>query len=305
MTKQTPTHYAIKLDDLGLLQVTGKKAAQFLQGQLTCDINEINERQSRLGAHCDAKGRTQATFRLFFYQNAYYFLLPRRTLPYLLQSLQKYAVFSAVNVVDMTQNWEIIGIGGPSSGDLLSQQALWPNQNNAMASSETIISLAVSNARCILLSTDKKSFSFIDNSFHELPLNTWHLSDIEAGIATIYPETIAQFTPHQLNYPAIGAVSFAKGCYIGQEIIARTHYLGKSKTRLYRITFNAKNNFPPGTPLQNEDTVRQGTLIMSAHEKGETYQALVCLQSQAISHTIHLESPQGPILQILELPYVV
>ncbi len=127
-----------------------------------------------------------------------------------------------------------------------------------------------------------------------------------AGIATIYPQTVAQFTPHQLNYPAIGGVSFNKGCYIGQEIIARTQYLGKSKSRLYRASFQSNHDFLPGTAIQDQERTHQGTLIVAAKEKDNHYQALACLQSQAISHTIHLEDPEGePILSLLELPYTL
>ncbi|MES2997975.1 MAG: folate-binding protein [Pseudomonadota bacterium] len=292
----------VNLVDLGLIQVTGKNSAQFLQGQLTCDVTEVNAEQSRLGAHCDAKGRVQATFRLFFYQDAYYFLLLKEVLPHLLLCLKKYAVFSAVNLIDVTQHWKIIGLGAPSNTHLLSKKISLPKQDNSATLSETIISLAVLDSRFILLSADKESLSFIEGSFNELPINNWHLWDIEAGIPMIYPETIGQFTPHQLNYPAIGGVSLNKGCYIGQEIIARTHYLGKSKSRLHRLAFQANNDFPPGTLIKNDEGSTQGTVIMAASEKNNHYQALACLQTQAISHTIHLESPQGPILTLLKLP---
>ncbi|MDQ8038788.1 MAG: hypothetical protein REH83_00075 [Rickettsiella sp.] len=304
MSELIQKKYVIKLVDLGIFEVTGEKSAQFLQGQLTCDVTEISGKQSRLGAHCDVKGRIQATFRLLLNHGAYYFLLPRSMVSHLIQCLQKYAVFSAVNLVDVTQNWEIIGVGGPSIDKLLNQQALLPEKNNGVAASSTIISLAIPGAnRFILLTPSKKSIFFIDNTFNKLTLNHWHLLDIMAGIPTIYPETIAQFTPQQLNYPAINGVSFSKGCYIGQEIIARTHYLGKPKSRLYRADFQTNSNFPPGTMLQNKGHTHQGNLIMTAKEKDNHFQALACLQNQAISHTIHVEDPHGPILNILELPY--
>jgi folate-binding protein YgfZ len=127
-----------------------------------------------------------------------------------------------------------------------------------------------------------------------------------AGIPTIYAETSGQFTPQQLNFPEIGGVSFNKGCYIGQEIIARTHYLGKSKSRLYRVSFPGNNLFLPGTVLlDNDQKTKKGNLIMSAKEQANRYQGLVCLQTQAISHTIRLGTLEGPKLDFLELPYSV
>lgn len=306
MVEITAKNGRIDLVDFGLIQVTGKKAKLFLQGQLTCNVEEVDEKQTRLGAHCDAKGRIQATFRLFFYQDAYYFLLPRTMLSHLLQCLKKYAVFSAVNLTDVTQNWKITGLIGDSSTDILRQHTLLAEKMSGLSASASLISLSIPGPtpRFILLTPDEKSAFFI-KTLEELPLNDWYLLDIMTGIPSIYPETTAQFTPHQLNYPAIGGVSFNKGCYIGQEIIARTHYLGKSKSRLYRVAFQTGHPFPPGTAIQNEQGVRQGTVIMSANEKKDCYQALVCLQSQAISHTIHLESPQGPALRLLELPTIL
>ena len=94
MQKITLKNNYADLVDIGLIRISGKDAKQFLQGQLTCDLEEISVEQSRLGAHCDVKGRIIASFRLFFYQNDYYFLLQNSTLPLLLASLQKYAVFS-------------------------------------------------------------------------------------------------------------------------------------------------------------------------------------------------------------------
>ena len=83
----------IELNQLGLIQISGSDAAKFLQGQLTCDVNEVTAEHHRLGAHCDPKGRVQATFRLFSYEDNFYFLLPQSMIEHLLTCLQKYAVF--------------------------------------------------------------------------------------------------------------------------------------------------------------------------------------------------------------------
>ena len=129
---------------------------------------------------------------------------------------------------------------------------------------------------------------------------------IMAGVPTIYPETSAKFTPHQLNYPALGGVSFNKGCYIGQEIIARTQYLGKPKSRLYRVSFQANKQVLPGTSLlEKGEQTSKGTVIMSAKDGFNHYQALVCLQNQAISHTIYLGNAEASLINLLKLPYSI
>jgi folate-binding protein YgfZ len=302
MTEIIQKNCQVEQLDLGVIQVTGKNAGQFLQGQLTCDVTEVNAKHCRLGAHCDAKGRVQATFYLFFHQGCYYFLLPREMIVHLLSCLTKYAVFSAVNLIDVSQSWKVIGVAGPLIGDILNKYALLPSANTTVTSSDVIISVAIAACipRFVLLTAYNKLLPFIDHTFNEMTVNDWHLLDIIAGISTIYPETIGQFTPHQLNYPAIGGVSFTKGCYIGQEIIARTHYLGKSKSRLYRLAFQAEKNFSAGTLIQDSKGATQGVLIIAAHEKNNHFQALACLQTQTISHTIYLGSSQGPVLRFLE-----
>lgn len=305
MVKSMAKNFKINLTEIGIIQVHGKESKNFLQGQLTCDVEEVDENQTRLGAHCDAKGRVQATFRLFLYQDDYYLIMPRNMVKHLLQCFQKYAVFSAVSLHDVTPQWKIIGLIGDSSADLLKQDTLFIQQKNgfSVSSNYVIICMPGPTPRFILLSPTKKSTCLI-NTLAELTLDDWYLQDILVGVASIYPETTAQFTPHQLNYPAIGGVSFKKGCYIGQEIIARTHYLGQSKTGLYRVGFETKLQFVPGTVIQNEKGVRQGTLLMLAKKNQNRYEALVCLQNQAISHSIYLESPRGPVLEILKLPNI-
>jgi len=296
------------LVDVGLIRISGKDAKQFLQGQLTCDLEEINAEQSRLGAHCDVKGRIIASFRLFFYQSDYYFLLPRSMLPLLLVSLQKYAVFSKVTLTDVSKDWQKIGLYGPSIKDLLHEQKLNFDKENGVAGSDHKLSLSIPGPmpRRILLAPVTQPIGVIDSQFEQESIDHWHLLDIMGGIATIYPETSGQFTPHQLNFPEIGGVSFNKGCYIGQEIIARTHYLGKSKSRLFRVSFQANSSLLPGSPLfDSNQKTEKGTLIMSAKEQDNRYQALVCLQTQAISHTIRLGSLEGPVVDFLELPYSI
>jgi tRNA-modifying protein YgfZ len=300
-------NYQVKLVDLGLIQVRGEQAARFLQGQLTCDVNAINEKQSRLGAHCDAKGRMQATFRLFFYQNAYYFLLPRTMIEHLTACLQKYAIFSAVNLCDVTQHWQIRGLLGPAVIPFLGHQTLLPEGENAVISTQLTLSLVMPGPppRFILLTSNRELLSLLDTTFEHKTVNAWHLADIRAGIPVIYPETAAKFIPQQLNYTTIGGVSLNKGCYIGQEIVARTHYLGKSKSKLYRATFQSDRDFSIGASIIDEKNVPQGTMILSAKEKENAYQALICLQRQAVSNTIYVQALSGPVLRLLQFPYSI
>ena len=275
------------LTDWGVLQASGPKVTDFLQGQLTCDVRELNEKKSCFGAYCDVKGRIQASFYLFFDQASYYFLLPKRVIPYLKNSLKKYAVFSATSLIDVTEHWGLLGLAEPLSHDI------------SLPSSSQLIRLAGPSSRAVLAGPIEYVKASLTSPAQPLTLNDWHCLDICSGLATIYPETIGLFTPHQLNYPSLGAVSFTKGCYLGQEVIARTHYLGKPKIQLYRISFQCPNPIRAGTSLQNDTHTRQGTLVASAYQENSTYQGLACLQIPPASPNIYLPSPTGPVFVTL------
>lgn len=233
---------------LSLIRTTGTATSTFLQGQVTCDVTKVNEQQSALGAHCDAKGRIQATFHLFKQQEDYYFLLPKSVAPHLLQCLKKYAVFSKVTLTEI------------EAPELLEKfkHTLWSDNN-------------------------------------------WQLQDIRNGIPTIYPETIGEFTPHQINFQLINGISFNKGCYIGQEIIARMHYLGKLKQQMYRVSFSSNQPPVPGTKIYTAQKQEIGILVNAATANNQDYEALAVLQNDAIKEAIYLENQI--ILTLLDLPY--
>lgn len=162
---------------LGLLKVSGPKAKELLQGQLTCDLNEVTSYQATLGAHCNPKGRIISLFHLFHFHDAYYLQMPPSMVPIALNALKKYAIFYKVELTDASHEWNIIG---------------YPTVSVDMS--------------------------------------------IKQGHAMIYPETSELFLPHEINLPQLNGVSFKKGCYTGQEIIARMQYRGKSKNQLYLAT---------------------------------------------------------------------
>jgi tRNA-modifying protein YgfZ len=130
----------------------------------------------------------------------------------------------------------------------------------------------------------------------------WKLQNIQAGIPTIYPETVGLFTPHQINLQLLNAVSFTKGCYTGQEIIARMQYLGKLKQQMYRVSIGCEKNFTPGTKLYNDAEQEVGELVDAAFAAPQNLQALVVLNNSAIAQSIHIESSAGAVVTLLDLP---
>lgn len=136
-----------------------------------------------------------------------------------------------------------------------------------------------------------------------IDMTTWKSHNIKAGIPTIYPETIGLFTPHQINLQLIGGVSFNKGCYTGQEIIARMQYLGKLKQHMVRVSFVSEKVFAPGTKLYNLTGLEVGELVDAVLESEQNVQALAVLQDNALAQNIYIGNVGGPILTVLDLPY--
>jgi tRNA-modifying protein YgfZ len=308
----------------GIIAIQGNKAAEFLQGQLTCDVHEITAQQSRLGAHCDPKGRMQSTFRLFKLHDVYYLDLPVAMVPHTLQALKKYAVFFKITPVDVSNSFKIIGLSGPTIEAVLKElQIPIPQQideacafqNNLIIRVPSCPVTQVQNQDPTMTSSlprfifygKQDDLNQIISQMNKLPqLNKadfieWKWLDIAAGLATVYPQTVGEFTPHHINYPAFNAVSFKKGCYTGQEIVARMQYLGKLKQHLIRGLINSATASEPGTKLYNKEGNEIGTIIDSAPNGIESDHqiSLAVVADKAKEQTIHIGSAEGTEFKML------
>lgn len=252
----------------GLLAFDGPDASQFLQGQITTDVHELESQQWKLGAQCNLKGRMEASFSLVQTTPEQILLRCHGSLiDSLAQNLHKYAVFSKVTIRTVSQNWRRLGLWGPEACELISAQCQLPTIN---------IGATAANQDCIALRLDEQRYELWVNPERAQPLwhalanhctltdsKQWRLADIRAGWAEITAANAGQFSPHELHYPLLGAVSFKKGCYTGQEVVARLHYKGKLKKHLARIAFNSPTEQPAANIVDDKGT-RRGTLVTAA-----------------------------------------
>lgn len=220
------TSALIPLTDLGVVKVSGQEAGNFLQGQLTCDISKIAD-QAQLGALCNHQGRVLAIFYLIKESADYFCFLPREIIAFFVSHLMKFAVFSRVLVEDVSENYFVHGAFDEQ--DMVTpahaQIHLLPGaEKRFLVWGPTTVQLAVTSASA----------------------PAWKLANMLSGLSQIYLQTIGLVTPHMLNLHLLDAISFTKGCYVGQEIIARTHYLGKSKRSLYMATTSVATQILPG-----------------------------------------------------------
>jgi folate-binding protein YgfZ len=234
---------------LTVLTVSGKDAATLLQGQITCNINDVSEEKSSLGALCNPKGKAIATFLLVKSADSYLLVLPVELLASVKKRLQMYVLRSEVILTDSTDTLCLIGLLSPSSPG--SGQALFATTQDGAIS----INLSSNGARCLIIAEPDKAMALWSEHVRRQgfqPENTdqWRYLDISAGIPWLTTETSEEFIPQMLNLDKLGGISFNKGCYTGQEIVARTHYLGKAKRALVLAECNT-----PVLPAPNSTVI--------------------------------------------------
>lgn len=254
------------LTGMGVIAVKGLKAADFLQGQLTCDIKALPAGSGQLAAHCHPQGRVISLFHLGRNEHAYYLVLPKNMIPLTLAALNKYAAFHQAILEDQTDHWQIEGA-----------------DDTASAGSKSITIPVHSNShRRLILSTGKPMLEISDNNF-------WHTANLNDGLPTLYPATAGTLLPHELGLEKLGAIDFEKGCYTGQEIIARIHYRGKVKNHLYHATLTGDHIPLPGDTVyyeQNKTTSPCGMVVDVCAQSPHASNTLVLLNDADYQHTL-------------------
>ena len=291
----------------GVLAVRGSDAGKFLQGQLTCNLNYVNEHTATLGARCTQKGRMQSSFRLLLEGDGCLLAMARDLVEPQLADLKKYAVFSKSKLTDESAAWVRFGL---SQGDaaLASLGLELPHEVNAVARASGLIAVRVSSERAELWVPAEQAESVkasIKAQLAEGDLDAWLLGQVRAGIGQVMAQTRELFIPQMLNLQAVGGVSFKKGCYTGQEIVARMQYLGKLKRRQYRLELEGSALPEPGTPVFSPIHASAiGEVVLAATSTTSHVELLAVLQAEAVDNGIlHLGSLEGPRLTLLDLPY--
>jgi folate-binding protein YgfZ len=277
----------INLPNQGFLQVKGDGAKALLQGQLTCNLDEITVTQTRLGAHCNPQGRILSLFRLWYFQEAYYLQMPDDLLPIAMTALKKYAGFYKVTLTEAAL----------ASAVYQGDQLISPTDDTL------ILPLPGESVHAILgePAAVQRIVSTLDKGAISDNLNDWKKLQIENGIPTIYANTSGKLLPQELNLDQLGAVSFNKGCYTGQEIIARMHYRGQAKKRLFRARVNTPTTPQPGDDIFMDNAC--GTIVDSYPENATTQQLLVVANcSDVASQTLFLDPGKTQPLEFLTLP---
>ena len=306
------------LPEMGILAISGKDAAKLLQGQTTCDILGLPPGQTTLGALCTPKGRAIALFRVLRAEEKVYLLLPTELLETVQTHLRKYVMRDDVKIDDETWNWTSFGLFGEKSTDALQLLGLplltQDNEAEGQGSFYTrFYAIRIPDAhtpRILALVDSEKSAGmcrFLES--HGLvrrESSHWVLEDIRAGLPSISKATKEEFVPQMLNLDLVGGISFNKGCYTGQEIIARAHYLGSLKRRMVRLQGFGEPIPQTGDNLQAEgrDGQSSGMVVCSAASEDGGFELLAVLNLGLVEDSqASFKTASGIGLGLAKLPY--
>ncbi|NMZ69803.1 hypothetical protein SAMN05216370_2197 [Pseudomonas peli] len=292
----------------GVLAVRGPDANKFLQGQVTCNLNYLSDSYSSLGARCTPKGRMQSSFRILSVSDGYLLAMASDLLDAQLTDLKKYAVFSKSKLTDESQDWLRIGLNG--ADDILRSLGLeLATTADSVARRDDLLALRLSDGRAELWIPAAQATAVqaqVASQLPEAPLNDWLLAQVRAGIGQVVGSTRELFIPQMINLQAVGGVSFKKGCYTGQEIVARMQYLGKLKRRLYRLALYDSQVPEPATLLFSPThTSSVGEVVLAARTPDGVELLAVLQDEAALNGVIHLGSAEGRTLSVLDLPYTL
>jgi hypothetical protein len=300
------------LSDFGLIGASGEEAATFLHNLLTNDIKNLASDGLRFAGMCTAKGRLIASFHVWHGRDEKLLLmLSSDILAGILKKLSMYVLRSKVKLSDATDEYVLIGLAGAGAETLvqgLGAAIPFPTQVVPFDHGQV---LRLNERRFVLAvvpGASQSVWTTLATKAHAVGAAAWRWLEIAAGQPRIVAGTQEAFVPQMTNLeaPAVGGVSFTKGCYPGQEIVARAQYLGKVKRRMYRAKLAAAEM--PGTHIYAPETGDQhcGGIVSAAPSPGGGYECLVVVQESCVdAGDVHVGSPTGPRLDFLPLPYSV
>lgn len=293
-----------RLTHLGVIRVLGEDARQFLQGQLTQDFALLGADLARLAAFCTAKGRMQASFVGFRgAENEVLLVCSRDILEPTLKRLSMFVMRAKAKLSDATGDFALYGAIGKSAAALMDGSALAPWTSLAMGGGWLVSlypAMGQPRAICVLPAEQSQPAGPV------LSEGNWLWSEVHSGIATITQPIVDAFVPQMLNYESVGGVNFKKGCYPGQEVVARSQFRGTLKRR----AFLARSLVPllAGQEVfhESDETQPCGLVAQAAQGPGGEWDAIVSLQiSAAAGGRLTVGAADGAALELQPLPYLL
>jgi folate-binding protein YgfZ len=317
------------LHDVKIIRVSGEQRHEYMHGQLTIATTGFDKNQARVSAHCDFKGKMFSSMIVSDFQDSFLLSMHKDSALESEAQLKKYGVFSKVDIT-INQVLHPVGIAGEENIAYLKE--IFPSlseKNMAATSSDSGQVVCFNDASlrylCYLSDTAKQQLLALSKREELASSTLWNTLEIEAGLANIQSATLGQFVPQMLNFQNLHAIDFDKGCYMGQEVVARTKFLGKNKRATFLLTgiIDKTVSSPAinaGDVLEmqiGESWRRAGVVVRSAlsemvddkrknsHSNGMQIKLLGVLPNDTAQNTVLRLKDSEVMLNITLLPYAV
>ena len=283
----------IDLSPLQLISVTGEDAFSFLQAQLSNDLGSLDNESCQLHAYCNPKGRTLAVIRIVRRDEGYWMIVPEDIAAGLINRLKMYVLRAKVQI-QLESGYTPFGVVGE------------PVQLDCEAFRYRVNS--VTPRMMVILESGDAGNLIKESSSSFFHFDLWRWLDIQSGIPQVYASTTEAFIPQTINLELVDAINFRKGCFPGQEIVARLKYLGKPKQRLVIASIASSAKIEPGDEIYTlEKPDQKSGLVVDAVKTGDTeFQISVMIPATKVEHgELRVGSAEGPALKRIEMPYEI
>ena len=298
--------FITSLPEWGLIRAAGVDAQTFLHGQLTNDLLHLAPDGAQWSAYCTAKGRMLAGFLVWRDDADGFFLATDRVLlPALVKRLSMFVLRAKVTIKDASAEYSVCGISG-GSAPLLPPGGEMRAQRDGGIWRITLPAVDGAARELVCVPVAERAVNAVNAALPEADATAWTRLMVRAGEVWITPPTQEQFVPQMVNFDALGGINFKKGCYPGQEIVARAHYRGAVKRRMYRASVPTKAQAGDALYASDLNGQESGVVALAAPDGrgGSEVLAVLQIQSHATAE-VRLGSAEGPLLQFASLPYAL
>jgi len=310
--EQLPSTYLVSLSHYSAISLCGEEQSKYLQGQVTCDVTMSTEHSLLVGAHCNAKGKVFSAFRLLNRNGAHLLIQPKASIESSITELKKFGVFAKVEITE-TNELSFYALTGDNAENILQRSfSRIPDSLNPVvqSNSTTLVYITGKQARYLLIDTMAMLGSALENM--NLPVfksAVWNLLEIDEGFVQLSNESSGEYVPQMLNLQAVNGISFTKGCYLGQETVARMQYLGKNKKALFSLTSTLEKRLQSDDIIEKQlgENWRKAGDILSAYQAddGNCYFQAVLNNDVDSSTQLRIKSQPESTVQIKPLPYTL
>lgn len=287
------------LTDRAVISLTGADRTKYLQGQVTCDVDLLQPGDATLSGHCDSKGRLWACFWLANLGEQLLLVLNASLLERQLSELKKFAVFAKTEVQAVTEQWQVFGLAGEGLSHWLDQHL---EGSDNLWQGGVVIPVAAEHALLVLPANATPPALPIGNE------SDWRGLMIQAGLPDMQAEHQGEYIPQMLNLQALGGISFTKGCYLGQETVARAKYRGANKKAMFVLAGQATQPITANQDLElqlGENWRRAGTVLSVYQDGGQCLLTSVLNNDLEPDAVLRIKGQDDSRLSLQALPYTL